>query len=254
MSVLIKLCKFCGSDKEICRSHAMPRSFFINIQRQDSGKSILLSDGAEKIRKTINSGQWPILCKECENYFNINFDSPIDQKLNLLGKPINPKVHLVFLDHPKIIASFILSVIWRASMSENEIYKSFELPRTLNKKIQDHLKSPGTDNPFEFSTFRFERLIDRIGNFSEEEISQVVIAPYCAHREKTRKLEISFIGRGYLFSTIYPRYSSLAANKHGFLYRDRPKMIKQTDIFDQKSLIKLGVISRMKAESGHITF
>lgn len=254
MSTLLKFCKFCDNEKEICRSHAMPRSFFISVQRDNSGKSILLNSGSGKIRKTINSGQWPMLCKECENHFNLNFDSPIDQKLNTLVKPISRKVHHAFLDHPKIIASFILSVIWRASMSENEIYKSFELPRILNKKIQDHLKSPGTDNPFKFSTFRFERLIDRIGNFSEEEISQFVIAPYCVHRDKTRKLEISFIGRGYLFSTIYPRYSSLAATKHGFLYRDRPKMIKQTDIFDQKSLIKLGVISRMKAESGHITF
>lgn len=141
MTQSIGKCKFCGEEKELCKSHIIPRGFYSNYKTK---KYIEVdSKTFSKTRSSVQSGVWDktILCPECEGIIN-EFEKEGYKILrdNLIN-------HRVFLPDQKIIYSykdndfdyqnlrcFFISMIWRASISTK--YKDIQLGKYENKALE----------------------------------------------------------------------------------------------------------------------
>lgn len=173
------LCRGCGEDKKLIKSHAIPEAFFKSMI--SGGKPPqLMSDasGVHPKKSPIGVYDNGILCRDCEDKFQIMDD----YAQNLLLK--NEKEHEEIVHKNKVIGyeiksintsllrQFFIGVLWRASISTHDYYKKVNLGSY--EKIARELiwtSSPGDKDEFSFV----------LAKFSDKTIGRIMLDP---HRDR----------------------------------------------------------------------
>ncbi|MDP3295088.1 MAG: hypothetical protein Q8M37_10165, partial [Nevskia sp.] len=127
-------CKLCGEKKKLIKSHIIPESFF----RESSGGegAHLVSSNPDKFPKRAPIGVYDpsILCTDCESRFsqldNYGYEVFVS-KYETLFQPLFEDAKLVgytslTTDRDKL-HQFLLSVLWRASVSTQVFYSKVNL-------------------------------------------------------------------------------------------------------------------------------
>jgi len=162
-------CKLCLKNKTIKKSHIIPNSFFKFI-KQDSGKN-----NGKYIRISKDNTNWDqgsfyefMLCGDCESKFSANFEEYVADIFIRNPKVKGVKVsktdtYVKFsnLDYKKI-KLFQLSLLWRASISNNDFYKYVNLSKSKEEVLRNILYNL-TTVPSNFYPCTFERLLSDIG-------------------------------------------------------------------------------------------
>ena len=147
-------CRFCNLIKPLIKAHIIPRSFFLKY-KGDPAKGqkpyAVLVDSKKPIKE---SGEFKqagiydsnILCESCEKKFGefdrygweilepITVDTPPSQ--------YNGSVYKIDCDTDKI-RRFILSVLWRASVSKIQFYKDVDLG-PYERVVKDRIFDPAS--------------------------------------------------------------------------------------------------------------
>jgi hypothetical protein len=156
-------CKFCQSEFEkLADAHIIPRSFF-KLTKGKGKHSILVGvDEKELDKKHKQAGlsDKSILCPDCDDRSFGPYDKHgIEAVLDLLNtKQIyrddfgNPCAYLANKADYAKFKLFLLSVLWRASVSSDDFYEHIDLGRSHIERIKEMLKNQGSgkeaDYPF----------------------------------------------------------------------------------------------------------
>ncbi|MBC7946697.1 MAG: hypothetical protein H7Y42_02375 [Chitinophagaceae bacterium] len=127
-------CKLCGFDKPLVDAHVIPRSFH-RIDPNGDGPPRLVTNEkgrhTQKVRKGVYDST--ILCVECEHRFSEWDDygddlflKGWDQFEKMTDGTCHFGYHLPAYDYPKL-KLFILSVLWRASVSSHVMFSKIDL-------------------------------------------------------------------------------------------------------------------------------
>lgn len=127
-------CKLCDESTNFGKSHIIPKSFFAPL-RQENKAPLLLTDTKGEFPKKRPAGEYDseILCKECEKTFDA-WDSYgkellIDQFENFerIEHGEGEFFYKVAKYDYKKIKLFLVSILWRASVSKRKFYEKVNL-------------------------------------------------------------------------------------------------------------------------------
>jgi hypothetical protein len=127
-------CALCQAKNiDFVKSHIIPKSFYDEFGKGEAMG--IISDNTNKPdRKTRVGLHSSFLCNECEKKFNV-FDEPmtllLKQKKQSTKIFDHEKANLWIIEnainHINTFTKFALSILWRAKVSGDEVYKSMEL-------------------------------------------------------------------------------------------------------------------------------
>ena len=187
-------CKGCNESKKLIDAHIIPKSFFMDLKGDANHLAIVDSSRNGRLGRTFK-GDYDknILCKSCDGKFEL-FDD-YAKKL-LVGKEKEfVKVYHNFehigweveYDYYKI-RYFLLSVLWRASISERSFYNKINLgPHQDIIKNEIFNLNNSFSNNYQFMISRFTP--DRIQN-----LEKTILCPYTTQIEGVEFCVIMFLG------------------------------------------------------------
>ncbi|GJL83991.1 MAG: hypothetical protein DHS20C01_36250 [marine bacterium B5-7] len=157
------ICKFCDKDKKLCKSHIIPESFFkFGHVANDNPYLISNKNDHHPQRRPIGEYDNSILCANCENVFSVweqygkeilldrfqEFSEIVED-----GQPIGSSLTDWNYGQLKL---FCLSVVWRASVSTQPMFKKVNLG-PHDEQIRKLLASRNPTDPDDYaiSIFRF---------------------------------------------------------------------------------------------------
>lgn len=135
-------CVFCGAVGRLCVSHAIPDAFGRRIRRESSGYFLIVSKGERELRKSSDRGGSKLLCENCERLFNNSFDQYIVNTVRLIRNKFENQEKLEFSISCERLIRAYLSVIWRASHSDESLFS--------------HLVPLGVDDPLRRILYQYQ--------------------------------------------------------------------------------------------------
>ena len=155
----MKRCRFCGKEKPaLIKAHIIPRSFF-KLVRGDAKYSTELRASENAVtREALQAGYSDddILCEECESKFT-PYDThgfavftKVFENQNIYRDPNEFECAYLLPDVDfRLLKLFVLSVLWRASVSRLRFYRNVDLGQRHEDKIKSLIASgtiEGTDD------------------------------------------------------------------------------------------------------------
>jgi len=147
------VCKLCGEDKQLVKSHIIPRSFYMQFRKIDNRGIHIASTEADKPPKRSQTGIYErIVCRDCEDLFSPWDDYAIEllltevqdyQKIYYKDKCIGYRINEYNYHYLKL---FFLSVLWRMSVSKHEFFQKINL-ESDEKTIGEMIKHKDAGNP-----------------------------------------------------------------------------------------------------------
>ena len=250
-----KFCAKCQNATQLSASHSIPMSFFRKIlKRQGGGQFVEIKIGAKKNRLIQNTGSSPILCKTCECWFNTNYDQYIDRTLNTVASPrtVGDLKKPIFLrTETNRMSQFILSVFWRASLSNDPIYERFKPPPRISKDLADLLfhRPDEIRKRFSFSVHKLHFGVSSL----PPSIAEDFVMPPGIVRDSSGKSEAwRFAGRGWLFTAYCPRLSSTQVDRLQ-CYRPDKRVIRapRRDVLGDPDMFEILKAGFEKDRNGH---
>lgn len=129
------ICKLCAQNRKFIKAHAIPEAFFREL-RVDGASPLLISGKTGQFPKKAPIGVYDeaVLCEVCEPLFGKIDDYGIDVLLRKFDQYFDPvqgngsvaSFESVGAD-PNRLLQFLVTVIWRASVSSHKFYANVAL-------------------------------------------------------------------------------------------------------------------------------
>ncbi|MEJ5026393.1 hypothetical protein [Brucella anthropi] len=190
----IGICAFCQQEKKLSRSHAIPNSYFRSAK--SNGQAIKYKTDGSQNSVTQASGDYPMLCAECESHFNVSYDIPIQRII----EELKTKQVLSTTD-ARIFSRAILSIAWRSSKNETEFYQNF----TLSRHDEDRIKTIFSDSSHKILSqyaVRVSKLFDHIHG-DNVNLSKIVMSPRILNNKNG--VNLTFMFGGCFIEILTPR-------------------------------------------------
>lgn len=154
------LCRWCEENTDLIRAHIIPRNFY-NAVKDDTKVAILLRPQQSKYTEVSQSGIFDpgILCAKCDNLlgdldnygFQVFEKRPTDANLvfDQDGMPVGYDLHC---DDVQKAQKFILSMLWRASITTHDFFDAVSLGAVNEDAIRGLIVAGTnvTEEAFEF--------------------------------------------------------------------------------------------------------
>ena len=156
------ICKGCNEDKPPVRSHIIPESFFRELRADEKTLKLVPTDKEKHVKRApIGVYDQEILCAECERTFQDVDDYACkvlvanQQLIELQDKGEVVGYRIKDIDY-SMLKRFVISVLWRASISSAEFFQKVRLG-ALESKAKDLIwrKSAGSKHDFSFVLGKF---------------------------------------------------------------------------------------------------
>ncbi|OHY64423.1 hypothetical protein BB778_20585 [Pluralibacter gergoviae] len=203
------ICKLCLKDKELMESHSIPRSYFKRLKKNDP-QLIVVQKGSKPKRENIDPKE-PLLCFECEQFISQEYES-YGIRLLRNHRNIRKNSDHIIVSHfdYKRFYLFLLSILWRASVSKNIHYSTVngvpELDDLMSHCIRrkqvrinefSHMK---IDNFIRICVFR---LIDSTNNIQDHVIKSVLSNFAYMNIEQVKGVSWYFIVEGFVVFYVF---------------------------------------------------
>ncbi|TXH93011.1 MAG: hypothetical protein E6Q75_16855 [Rheinheimera sp.] len=176
------LCRMCFQVKKLKMSHIIPSSYFRSLKNgNNSGQLVLVSTDEKTPPKISNSDpKERLLCHDCEQFLSGRYEQ---YGTRLLRDPKSTKKFdtyvLVKNFRYKTFYLYLLSILWRASVSEI-VYPEIKLGDELNNLILYHIKNNTlrTGSGFRIDHFlkiSVFRLTDLSGSIPDSTIKKIIM-------------------------------------------------------------------------------
>lgn len=206
---MIGICKLCLEEKELQESHSIPRSFFKRIKKKSS-QLIVVQKGSKPKRENVDPKE-PLLCFECEQFISQEYESYGTRLLRNHRNIRKNSDHIIInsFDYKRFYL-FLLSILWRASISKSVHYSSVngvpELDDLMRHCIRQkqvrinrfsHLK---VDNFIRVCVFR---LIDSTDNIKDYVIKSILSNFAFMNVEQVKGIAWYFIVEGFVIFYVF---------------------------------------------------
>ena len=243
-------CRLCLEFKDLRKSHIIPNAAFRYIFKKNNGRAITFSDNeASYVRYTSHSWSEYLLCAECEEHLNKNYEhysiallrgslGSVKVRKNSIGISFSnvdlEKVHL-----------FFLSIIWRSAISNLDSYARVHFPVRLENEIRRHL--------FEIKKIRscivgvkISRLVDKtVGGFSDKLLKEFIVSPF--YRFATKGFTFCFLLEGFFVEIFIPSMSLRDRSGHGVILPKKTiLLVPFLNIFDVPELVRIMMVGQKK--------
>jgi hypothetical protein len=247
------ICRLCEEERELCLSHALPKSAFRLAFGEDSGKVIKITDD-ETTPVKFSSDSWDVylLCSVCESRLNSAYDSyGIGVLKGRVGGVRQGQQGVTFssIDRQRL-RMFCLSVLWRVSVSHHDCYRNIDLPLVWESELHRALRQDVNVKSSLFTVAIF-RLIDTTPKgFEYESLCSVITAPF-ARSFKNGLTSVCFVFFGFLVEIFLSKLPQKIINRPGILSGRSPVFLAPfLEILEVPELLNLLVRGLQKHESG----
>ncbi|EOQ73055.1 hypothetical protein [Acinetobacter lactucae] len=234
----IGICKLCGEEKELQRSHVIGKTFFSSILR-DSYKNVATQFEFRNNTVIQTNDTWytRLLCSNCERFFNEEYENYSIAALRRKRKEIEINeepdgVTFKNVDVEKIVL-FIFSIYWRASHSDHEAFTECITFPELDKVLIGILKKKIKIDP-KLLKVRMRLLKDSSNFFDEILIKQIIISPF--RKDLSKGFMYTLVFEGYLFEIYFTTLNFQFGNKLGFLVNNNEAYVPYIEIFSHKDI------------------
>ena len=143
-------CKFCNQKPAVKKSHIIPEFMYKPIY-DDKHKLVVANTKLGELGERQKGYYEPLLCMDCEKYFNDNFELPCVKFVRNI--PDNSRLESILsFDPTPEIGLLLLSIIWRASHASGEHWQGVNLGAHQNI-IKKCLKSKVFNPSYEVWVF-----------------------------------------------------------------------------------------------------
>jgi len=173
-------CHLCDSSSELQESHIIPRSYFKNLKGK-SGQLFSVSTNELIEAKLANADpKEELLCWDCEQFLSKNFEQYGTRLFKDHKKVKRTKEVVVFNQFKfKEFYLFLISILWRASISNLPRYDHVELGDQINNLLKHCLKqkkikiqtSLRLDHFFKISVIR---IVDKTKQLTDNDIKKTM--------------------------------------------------------------------------------
>ena len=143
------ICKLCGQNKVLIKAHIIPESFYNFLYNASHAFTEVLDNDGDPKKSRRRKGLYDstILCKECDTRLGSLYDDygsriffghkNSKMKINEVVGKNDPRVRWREISNaePGKIKLFLLSILWRAHISNLEFFKDVDLGLSHSKKI-----------------------------------------------------------------------------------------------------------------------
>ena len=151
-------CRLCGNNNKLIKAHVIPEAFFREIVIGDEGAHLISgSPGELPKRSPIGVYDREILCDQCEVKFGRVDDYGVLvllKRFHELFLPIINEKRIVGYQAENInqdlLLRFLVSTLWRASVSTQPFYDSIDLG-PLESLARQTILNPNTPVPIQFT-------------------------------------------------------------------------------------------------------
>lgn len=199
-------CKLCNKDKKLQKkSHIIPDFMYQDLfDEKHRLHEVQLKPTLPLKNKTKQSGAYEknILCQSCDNKILGRLETYASQALyggidlaieNKVGPSASPYINVKGLDYKKF-KLFLLSILWRASISSLPIFQNVELGEHENI-IRDRIlnNNPGTSSEYSCAIFTYLHHT-KIPN-------QMIVEPGCIIEDSKQIYAFLISGNLFIFFT-----------------------------------------------------
>lgn len=203
------ICKLCLEDKDLLESHSIPKSYFKRLKKNDP-QLIVVQKGSKPKRENIDPKE-PLLCFECEQFISQEYES---YGIRLLRDHRNIRKnsdHIIIghFDYKRFYL-FLLSILWRASISKSVHYSSVNgvpeldgLMRHCIKQKQLRINKLSHLKVDDFIRICMFRLIDSTNNIEDHVIKSVLSNFAYINVEQVKGVTWYFIVEGFVIFYVF---------------------------------------------------
>ncbi|MBE2165347.1 hypothetical protein IIQ43_12515 [Acinetobacter oleivorans] len=214
------ICKLCGDEKELQRSHVIGKTVFSKILKESIGNYLVdISVNNQKISKSNDTWDSKLLCKECESFFNRKYENYSVYVLRKKQNGVqtiegNHGIYFRNVDQSRIIL-YLCSIYWRAAHSTHKAYEGVRITNELSHYLAYVFKGKFNLNAKVFSA-RIRLIADESKTFTDDRI-KMIVSPY-----------FRFKGKGFVFCMAYEGYFfELFFNASNFKERQQPGFLNK---------------------------
>jgi len=128
-SLILQTCRApeCTST-DLCKAHIVPRGFAKDVQRDNATNLRLSADGSRRAKPPLGDYDTEILCADCDRLLGQLDQYALEtfKRFDDVPRRVGRMILLPDVDGDRI-ARFVLSVLWRASISRREPYTKISL-------------------------------------------------------------------------------------------------------------------------------
>lgn len=228
-------CWLCDEEKSLRDSHSVPNSYFKAIFRKNNGWGLLLTQN-QVIPNHSDSGDWQLLCGDCESKINHQCETYSINKLKLRNNSNDYTHSIVFddIDCSRILR-FCIAILWRASISPAEYFRDFRLDRDIEVTFKKYLAGHLDKIDERLFSFTIEKAYTPGQN--ESSFDESFLLPPINCSDKNRRT-YQFIVVGFLFSLITPRLSLRERSGIKLIKASDTRLVaRRTSIFEHKHIM-----------------
>ncbi|MCT4298889.1 hypothetical protein HZP23_16480 [Elizabethkingia anophelis] len=148
-------CKLCNKEKKLIEAHIIPKFLYKNMKDTKKNTFLLVEyksiDPKKKMKRIVQKEVYDknILCSDCDNaIFGEGYESYVkrmlyDSNCEIITKPqlINVNSNMTYcldFDYKKI-KNFLLSILWRASITDQPFFSEINLGDKHNESLRQIL-------------------------------------------------------------------------------------------------------------------
>ena len=185
-------CRLCKQQRKLCRSHIIPEWAYRPVYGQDSSAFVLSSETRRR-RKVQHGLRKRLLCGECEDFFNRQFDQPFlrhwDAPSRLTLSTDQLFVRVVGIDYESTW-KFLLSVLWRAHIASGEVLSAVDLGPHADRMLSILRAEKGAGVGEGYPTFCYALRDPDTGDLAR----QFVLTPVRKRTHGQWNYEMAFLG------------------------------------------------------------
>lgn len=135
MAQQVGICNLCDLPRPLCDSHIIPKAFFRDAMSGESGRGLNMIT-SKRIETGKMAGEYErLLCRDCEeligkydNYGILFFRGKVGKPLSVFnGEQVPDDIELIGNVDVYLLRLFLISVLWRASISSRPFFDKVNL-------------------------------------------------------------------------------------------------------------------------------
>ncbi len=199
----VNTCRLCLEERELRQSHIIPNAYFRSMKRGSNGLVVrIVDDGITPIEHTNDSWSEPMLCASCERHFG-RWETTWIKRLRDTARKfeyLETTLPVEKFDY-KTLRLFLLSILWRASVSLQMPFDQVD----LGKHAEPLREALLHDQPLDERMYgiRLRKLVDVSGKYTAVWFDGLARSP--AKFAEGRLTGFRFIFAGYVVDYLCPR-------------------------------------------------
>lgn len=201
------ICKLCDNEKKLCSSHIIPKSFTARMKKGCS-QVVEMDVNLKKTIKSNGDFKEYLLCEECEYFLKVNYEDYGTIFLSSKKYIVETSNYIILnnFNYEKYNI-FLLSILWRASVSSHNDYKNISiLPCTIKNYLklciqEKKLNSTKIDEVIKISLLK---VFDSVGEIRQDVIDGIMLNLSMYRENESDSIYYYMMLDGFFISFIFP--------------------------------------------------